>query len=148
MSPWLAFARFWGRIHCIDLPPEFLEAESEMRFISRTPKPMANLLNSFPTSINLMRVNLTQIKFHLQNPPVPREIIVLFLSYLSLRLLQTNGLGQITLRRAGTLVRRASWHFSTFPLSCKKEISLLSWYPCGVLIKRFECVFGVLISFS
>ena len=42
---------------------------------------MANLLNSFPKSINLVGIKLTQIKFHLQFPPVPREIISLFLSY-------------------------------------------------------------------
>lgn len=119
-----------------------------MRFISRTPKPMANLLNSFPKSINLMRVNLTPIKFHLQIPPVPGETIALFLSYLSLRLLQMNGLGQIHFEESWKVSKACSLVFFHFSFCLQKEISFLSLSPCGGLIKRFKYVFRVLISFS
>lgn len=109
---------------------------------------MANLLNPFPRSINLMTVNLTQIKFHLQIPPVPKEIIALFLSYLSLRLLQMNGLAQIHFEKSWEVGKACFLVFFHFAFCLQKEISFLSLCPRGGLLKRFKYVFRVLISFS
>lgn len=76
---WLA-GWILDRIHCIDLPPKDLELWLKMRFISRSPKPTTNLLNSVPKSISVMRVKLSQIKFYLPFLPMPGESIALILS--------------------------------------------------------------------